>query len=127
MAKGPIEVREIITVIKVSDLSKSRKWYSALFGKDADLEPFPGNVEFKIGGAWVQIGSGKVLPSSWRLELEVQDLARERERLRDSGITATEIKTVPNVISYFDVIDPDGNSMRWFQVHTDDKTVTGNR
>lgn len=126
-SKGPVDVIESITVIKVSDLSKSRDWYSALFGKGADLEPFPGNVEFKIGGAWVQIGSGKVPPSSWSLELEVRDLMRERERLRASGIEATEIKTVPNVISYFDVKDPDGNSMRWFQVHTDDSKVTGSR
>jgi len=91
------------------------------------LEPFPGNVEFKLGGAWVQISGGKVQPSSWSLELEVRDLSRERERLRDSGIAATEIKTVPNVISYFDLSDPDGNHMRWFQVLTSDLKVTGGR
>jgi hypothetical protein len=86
-----------------------------------------GNVEFKLGGAWVQIESGKVLPSSWSLEIEVRNLSLERERLRVSGIVATEIKTVPNVISYFDVKDPDGNSMRWFQVLTSDTKVTGDR
>jgi hypothetical protein len=92
-----------------------------------DLEPFPGNVEFKVGGAWVQVVSGKAKPSSWSLQLEVRDLSRERERLRDSGIAATEIKTVPSVISYFDVGDPDGNPMRWFQVLTSDPKVTGGR
>jgi predicted enzyme related to lactoylglutathione lyase len=91
------------------------------------LEPFEGNVEFKVGGAWVQITSGKVQPSSWSLQLEVRDLPRERERLRKAGITATEIKTVPNVISYFDLSDPDGHSMRWFQVLTSDAKVTGGR
>ncbi len=111
----------------MSDLPKSRKRYSRLFGKGPDLEPFPGNVEFKVGGAWVQITSGKAQPSSWSLELEVRDLSRERERLRDTGIEATEIKTVPDVISYFDLKDPDGNSMRWFQVLTSDPKVTGGR
>jgi len=108
-----IDVKETIVVIAVSDISKSREWYSRLFGKGPDLEPFPGNVEFRVGGAWVQIVKSKVKASSWSLQLEVQDLSRERERLREAGIAATEIKTVPNVISYFDLNDPDGNTMRW--------------
>jgi len=120
-----IDVREAITVIKVSDLPKSREWYSRLFGKCPDLEPFPGNGEFEVGGAWVQISNGKVRPSSWSLELEVRDLTRERQRLREAGIAATEINTVPGVISYFDLSDPDGNSMRWFQVLTSDPRVRG--
>jgi hypothetical protein len=95
--------------------------------KAPDLEPFPGNVEFRVGRAWVQISKGNVLASSWSLQLEVQDLSRERERLRKGEIAATEIRTVPNVISYFDVSDPDGNAMRWFQVLTSDPKVTGVR
>jgi len=121
----PIDAREAITVITVSDLTKSREWYSRLFGKVPDLEPFPGNVEFKVGGAWVQVSAGKVQPSSWSLQLEVRDLSGERERLRDAGIAATEIETVPDIISYFDLSDPDGNRMRWFQVLTSDTKVTG--
>jgi predicted enzyme related to lactoylglutathione lyase len=127
LAQESIDVREAITVIKVSELPRSREWYSRLFGKGPDLEPFPGNVEFKVGGAWVQISKGKVQPSSWSLQLGVRDLSIERERLRQGGIAATEIKTVPNVISYFDLNDPDGNSMRWFQVLTSDAKVTGGR
>ncbi len=128
-AHDEIDVREMIVQIEVSDLDKSRSWNSKLFGKKGpDLEPFPGNVEYKIGGAWVQIVKGKVVPSSsWNLQLEVRDLQRERERLRREGIAATEIKTVPNVISFFDIKDPDRNTMRWFQVLTSDPKVTGNR
>jgi lactoylglutathione lyase len=128
-AQDEIDVREMIVQIEVSDLDKSGSWYTKLFEKKGpDLEPFPGNVEYKIGGAWVQIVKGKVVPSSsWNLQLEVRDLQRERERLRRDGIAATEIKTVPNVISFFDIKDPDGNTMRWFQVLTSDPKVTGNR
>jgi predicted enzyme related to lactoylglutathione lyase len=122
---GSVDVSDSITVITVSDLPKSKEWYSRLFGKGPDLEPFPGNVEFKVGAAWVQVTKGKVLPSSWSLQLEVRDLSRERERLTESGIEATEIKTVPNVISFIDISDPDGNAMRWFQVLTSDPKVTG--
>jgi len=125
--QGPIDARETITEIQVSNHAKSKEWYSRLFGKRPDLEPFPGNVEFKVGGAWVQIVEGKVKPSSWTILFEVRDLHRERERLRENNITATEIKTSPNIISWFDLTDPDGNAMRWFQVLTTDTKVTGNR
>ncbi len=120
-----IDVRDIITKIAVTDLQKSKDWYSRLFGKQPDLEPFPGNVEYKIGGGWIQIHTGKVQPSSWNLEIEVRDLSRERERIRHGSITATEISTAPNVISWFDVKDPDGNGIRLFQVLTSEPKVTG--
>jgi len=87
----PIDARETIIQIAVSDISRSRRWYSQLFGKGPDLEPFPGNVEFKVGGAWVQIVGGTVRPSSWSILFEVRDLAWERERLRGVGIPAIEI------------------------------------
>ena len=120
-------VKDVITVIKVSDLAKSREWYSKLLGKGPDLEPFPGNVEYKVGGAWVQVSEGKVSPSSWSLQREVEDLPREHERLRGVGIRTAEIGTAPGVISWYDLKDPDGNSMRWFQVLTSDSKVTGKK
>ena len=125
--QGPIDARETITQIHVSDLARSKEWYSRLFGKVPDLEPFPGNIEFNIGGAWVQIVEGEVKPSSWSILFEVRGLPREHERLRESNIEATKIQTSPNVISWFDLTDPDGNQMRWFQVLTTDAKVTGNR
>jgi|GEM_PF-1042554 len=126
-ARGVIDVRETIVEVAVSDLEKSRAWYSRLLGKGPDLEPFPGNVEFRVGRAWLQIVKGEVQPSSWNLQLEVRDLSRERERLREAGVEAAEIKTVPNVISYFGIKDPDGNPLLFFQVLTSDPKVTGVR
>jgi predicted enzyme related to lactoylglutathione lyase len=127
VSKETIDARETIVEINVNDLPMSKEWYTRLFGKGPDLEPFPGNVEFKIGGAWVQITKGEVKPSSWTLLFEVRDLSHERERLVQGGIVPTELKSVPGVISYFDLKDPDGNSMRWFQVLTSDTKVTGIR
>jgi catechol 2,3-dioxygenase-like lactoylglutathione lyase family enzyme len=125
--QGPIKVRDVITLIAVSDIEKSKDWYTRLFGKGPDLEPFPGNVEFKVGGAWVQIHRGKVKPSTWSLQIGVEDLARERERLLEARVPAPEIQTSPKVISWFDLTDPDGNPLRLFQVLTSDPKVTGDR
>lgn len=125
--RAAIDVRETITEISVSDLEESREWYTRLLGKTPDLEPFPGNVEFRVGGAWLQIVKGKVQPSSWVFQVEVRDLSREQERLRSAGVEAAEIKTVPNVISHFGIKDSDGNSLLFFQVLTSDPKVTGSR
>ena len=126
-SRTAIDVRETITEIPVSDLEKSKEWYTRLLGKGPDLEPFPGNVEFKVGGTWLQIAKGEVKPSSWSFQVEVRDLVRERERLRAARVEAAEIKTVPNVISFFGIKDPDGNSLLFFQVLTSDPRVTGGR
>jgi predicted enzyme related to lactoylglutathione lyase len=122
-----IDVREAITEIAVRDIARSREWYSRLLGKGPDLEPFPGNVEFKVGGTWLQIVQGNVGTSGWALRLEVRDLPRERERLRSAGVDAEEIATVPSVIRYFGIRDPDGNELMFFEVLTSDPKVTGGR
>ena len=89
--QGPVVVKDAITVMTVSNLAKSREWYSTVFGKGPDLAPFAGYVEFRLGGAWVQISEGRVTPSSWSLQLEVDDLPREHGRLREANVAATEI------------------------------------
>ena len=45
----------------------------------------------------------------------------------EAGVAATEVEASPGVISWFDLKDPDGDSMRWFQVLTADSKVTGDR
>lgn len=75
----------------------------------------------------MQTVQGEVRPSSWTILFEVRDLAGERLRLRRAGIEAPEINQVPDVICWFDMKDPDGNSMRWFQVLTKDSKVVGDR
>jgi hypothetical protein len=43
------------------------------------------------------------------------------------GVDVPEIETRPNAMSWFDIEDPDGNEMRWYQVLTSDTQVTGER
>lgn len=75
----------------------------------------------------MHIEEGRVIPSSWSLQLEVADLSHEHQRLHEGGIAAPEIKTAPGVISWFDVKDTDGNATRFFQVLTTDSKVTGKK
>ena len=49
--------------------------------------------------------------------------AKVARRSPPSGVDVAEIETRPNVISWFDIEDPDGNEMRWYQVLTGDTQV----
>ena len=50
----PIE--HVLAVVPVSDLEKSQRWYSSLFGRPADNNPMPTLVEWQVvPGAWVQV------------------------------------------------------------------------
>lgn len=120
-----MKVKDVIVRITVGDIAKAREWYTRVFGKRPDLEPFPGNVEFKIGGAWVQLAAGPEGHRGSTVMLGVDDLDMERERLAERGIAAAETQSLPGVIKWFDVADSDGNQMRWFQVLTSDPKVTG--
>lgn len=77
--------------------------------------------------AWAQIVAGKPRSSSRGLQIEVQVLSKERQLLQEAKIEATETNTAPGVISWFDVKDPEGNSMRRFQVLTTGAKATGKR
>ena len=41
--------------------------------------------------------------------------------------SGSRIGMASKVISWFDIEDPDGNEMRWYQVLTSDTQVTGER
>ena len=134
-AVGEISVKDLIVEITSTDFPRSRKWYAKLFGKKGpDLKPFPGNVlfstniVFKVGSSGSQISRGNVqLSSNWALQLNVTDLSREREGLRQSGIATSEIRIVPDEVSFFALKDPDGNHLEWFQVLTPSAMITDAR
>ena len=51
-----VDAREIITVITVSDSAKAKEWYTRLFGKGPDLEPF--SWECRVQD-WRSMGPGE--------------------------------------------------------------------
>ena len=49
------------------------------------------------------------------LRVGVADLAAERHRLENLGLTLSETCTIPGVISFFNFYDPDGNQLSYYQ------------
>ena len=74
-------------------------------------------IEFDIGDATFGIGNGESLGiapgSSFAATFEVDDIAKERERLASLGVPVTEVHEFPACAAAF-VTDPDGNK---FGIH----------
>jgi predicted enzyme related to lactoylglutathione lyase len=75
-----------------------------------------GIVEFNVGGTWLQLSKGKTDSKEWVFRIGVDDLMNERKRIQDLGIKIEGVKTVPEIITYFDLIDPDKNRLSFYQL-----------
>lgn len=103
--------------LAVSDLASARAWYEEVLELDGpDLEPMEGLVEYKVGPIWLQLDAVDVAESSTVLRLGVVDIAAEHARLTELGVELDEIITVPELISFFDFRDPDGNELSLYQL-----------
>ena len=101
----------------VRDVPKAREFYENVMGlKPGDLASDHW-VEFEIGNATFGIGNGEPLGikpgSSFSATFEVDDVAKERERLASLGVPVTEVNESPVCYSVF-VTDPEGNK---FGIH----------
>jgi len=101
----------------VRDVPKAREFYHGVMGLpigDLDSEHW---VEFNVGATAFGVGNGEPLGiqpgSSFAATFEVDDVAKERERLLGLGVPITEINESPVCFSAF-VTDPEGNK---FGIH----------
>jgi len=75
-------------------------------------------AEFDVGNVTFGLGNGEplgIVPgTSFSATFEVDDVARERQRLADLGVPVTEIHESPVCFSAF-VTDPEGNRFGFHQ------------
>lgn len=103
--------------LAVSDLAAARVWYEEVLELGApDLEPMEGLVEYKAGPIWLQLDEVDVTASSTMLRLGVADVEAEHGRLTALGVDVDEVIEIPELISYFNFRDPDGNELSLYQL-----------
>jgi glyoxylase I family protein len=108
----PIE--HVLAVVPVSDLEKSQRWYSSLFGRPADNNPMPTLVEWQVvPGAWVQVFSDPQRAGSGLLNFAVDDLEAHLAQVRGRGLDPGEIAEANKGVRLSTIIDPDGNTIRF--------------
>lgn len=104
----------------MKDLEASRQWYERLLGETECVTPIEGILELKISNKlWLQLirKRGDSEPTDSVLRMEVTDIQAELNRLGLLGIPTTGVEMVEGVISYFDLQDPDGNRLSFYQLY----------
>jgi predicted enzyme related to lactoylglutathione lyase len=96
----------------VRDVPAAREFYRDVIGLTPGHAFGDHWVEFEVGGTTFGIGNGEplgILPgTSFSVTFEVDDIAAERARLLEKGVTITDVNESPVCFSAF-VTDPEGN------------------
>ena len=102
-------LRNIYTALLTTDLSAAESWYTKLLGRGPDYRPMETLIQWDLfaqGG--LQLATDDNLAGNGALFLVVGDIATERQRLRDLGISlGDDIQGDYSTLAQ--VRDPDGN------------------
>lgn len=105
---------DLYSVACIRDLTVSRPWYEAFFGRPAD-EIVGEEYLWQVGqNAWVVLDDRPVRAArvgGTMITFGVTDLDEILGRLATAGIAHEPVETYGNGVRHVEVIDPDGNSL----------------
>ncbi|MGR6917624.1 VOC family protein [[Actinomadura] parvosata] len=105
---------DLHSVVCVSDLAASRKWYEAFFGRPAD-EVIGAELLWRVGqNAWLVLDDRDVRAArvgGTMITFGVDDLDEILARLAAHGIGHEPVETYGNGVRHVEILDPDGNSL----------------
>lgn len=116
----PISFRTIYFQLDVKDLERSKRFYEDIFNLEVTwyMSPEAGWCELQLPGGAPKLGlnsSGAeegAQPRGGTLTIEVEDLEGTKKYLEGKGIETTEISDIPNMVSYFNMRDSEGNMIQ---------------
>lgn len=117
-AQGQPSYASTTISLPVSNLEQSIEWYKQLLGDVESFSPADGIIEFQLNeNTWLQLFEEESSSNSI-LRLEVGDIQSQHDRLKKLGLAPTSIELVPDVVSYFDFKDPDGNQLSFYKLES---------
>ena len=109
----PITYRTVYFQLTVEDFERAKRFYEDIFGLKVlwDMSPEAGWCELELPGGGSRLGlnaggSGGVLT------FEVEDLEATKSYLEGRGLETAEISDVPDMVSYFNTKDSEGNKIQ---------------
>ena len=103
--------------IQVENLDRAKKWYEDILGLDSLF--FASEVgwgEMQLPGGDPKLGlnlTDKTPEGNWgKLMLEVEDIYEAKKFMEAKGVDTSEITTVPEMVSYFDIKDSERNGIQ---------------
>jgi catechol 2,3-dioxygenase-like lactoylglutathione lyase family enzyme len=106
-----MKLQRIYSALLTTDLTAAESWYTKLLGRGPDYRPMKSLIQWELfaqGG--LQLATDDNLARKGALFLIVSDIATERQRLRDLGISlGDDIQGTYSTLAQ--VRDPDGNQV----------------
>ena len=118
--KSPIIFDRMIFQIKVRNIERAKKFYEEIFGFENIWYEGPeiGWTEFNLPGDSPHLGLNSVEEGeefemdSGVFTIQVKNLEETKKFLDKKGIETSEITDIPNMVSYFNMTDPEGNRVQ---------------
>src|SRR5215207_9441665 len=104
-----MKLQKIYSALLTTDLARAENWYTKLLGRGPDYRPMETLIQWDLfaqGG--LQLATDDNLAGNGALFLIVGDIPKERQRLRDLGISLGE-DDQGDYSTLAQVSDPDGN------------------
>ncbi|NHJ24585.1 MAG: hypothetical protein EAX89_08420 [Candidatus Lokiarchaeota archaeon] len=118
--KNPIRISRMYIQLKVENLERAKKFYEEVFNFNIAwyMSPEVGWCEFDLPGGTPRLGLNtieqgeQISPDSSTFTIEVQNLEETKNYLEDQDIKTSEITDIPNMVSYFNTSDSEGNRIQ---------------
>ena len=118
--KNPIIFDRMIFQIKVRNIERAKKFYEEIFGFENIWYEGPeiGWTEFNLPGDSPHLGLNSVEEGeefdmdSGVFTIQVKNLEETKKFLEKNGIETSEITDIPDMVSYFNMTDPEGNRVQ---------------
>lgn len=113
--------------LRVPHFREGVEFYSRLFRRRPDFAPHDDFVEWEAAdGFWFQLGWGEPRPG-YPLRFRVEGIDAEHRRVeREVGARGSAITRIPGLVAFFNVSDPWGNALGFYQrLFEDEPRVPG--
>lgn len=115
----PYKKDQVYFQYDAKDFKRAKKFYSEILGleKTWDGGEEAGWVEFALPVTGARVGlnlvrEGEIKRGSGVLTLVVEDLDTTKEYFESKSIGATDIVDIPDMVSYFNIEDTEGNPIQ---------------
>ena len=106
--------------IAVKDITEATLWYKSLLGDVEVIEPAPGTVELQLtDSTWLQLDDTGYLEmggGSSIIRLMTDDIDATHKIVKGLTSEVDDDETVEGVVKYFDLKDPSGNKLSYYQM-----------
>lgn len=109
----PIKYRTTYLQLGAEDLDRAKRFYEDVFGLEVSwyMSPEAGWCELYLPGKGARLGLNVGGPAGV-LIFDVEDLEEAKGYLEGRGLETTVVTDIPDMVSYFNVKDSEGNTVQ---------------